>query len=223
MSKQYTLLHADDHPALRMGIAFVVSKMHGFTMIDIPIGDGEYAIKAAEQHKPDIFLLDFDLPKKNGLQVAKHFAEQGTDMKMIILSGFIDRNVYEQGQAVGIQGFLMKISALDELKECLSQIVKGHTYISKNLEEVIGQQADDSHGSDPDVVLSDLTGREKKVLALIVDGKTTAQIADTLCNSQRTIDVHRYNICKKLNLKGQNMLINYVLKHKGYLKHALEE
>lgn len=215
----YSILHADDHPIMRLGITHMINKLSGYSIINEEISNGKHAILVAERLKPDILILDIDMPKVNGLQVVQYFSKMETSMKIILLSGLINENVIKQAQALNVLGFLSKITAIEEIQDCLLAITKNQSYISRDL--LYLTKGYHEINTEEDLVLEGLTLKEKHVLGYIIKGRTTKEIANELNNSPRTIDAHRHNICRKLNIKGQSALMAYAMQHKTYLESQL--
>lgn len=219
----YTILHADDHPITRMGLKATIRKLPNYELLNEEVGDGQRAILMLNCRKPHIALLDFDMPKKNGLEVAQHISESYLPTQVILLSGFITRAVYEEGRTLGVRGFLLKDAAYQEIETCLSTVLNGNEFVSAALKCSLDREmiVERQNNMENDLLLGKLTKREKKVLSLILDGFSSLEIADRLCNSVHTIETHRKNISRKFNVKGQGKLGSFVTKNKSFLECAL--
>lgn len=199
-----TILIADDHPILLTGTkAFLESK--GFTIVATAM-DGNEAYNLLVKHKPEIAVLDFDMPKLNGLEVAAACQNKGVESKVIILTLFKEEAILQQ---VGktILGYILKESALQEIEECIIEVVSGKTYVSKSLEAGI-------HFIKNSEELNHLTVAESKILRYLAKNLSSSQIAEQLYISKRTVEKHRSNIIKKLEIPPtQNGLLLWVQKH----------
>ncbi|MGB0522284.1 MAG: response regulator [Flammeovirgaceae bacterium] len=219
----YTILHADDHPISRMGIRTTINQLPNYELIEEEIEDGDRAMLMARHYEPDMILLDLEMPKSNGMEVAKYIFDNHLNTKVILLSGLINTAVYQQGKSLGVKGFVLKIAAISEIEECLVAIQHGEEYISKDLARSIGADLVLQQGNpfEHNILISTLTKRELAVLQLVIAGYTSAEIANKLFNSLKTIETHRHNISKKFNLNGQR-LSSYITKNKEHLERALQ-
>lgn len=199
-----TIIIADDHPLLLTGTkAFLESK--NFTILDTAV-DGNEAYNKIVEQKPDVAVLDFDMPKLNGLEVAKECQLNNVQVKIIILTLFKEEAILNEiGNS--IQGYLLKEDALQEIETCLNKVINGDTFVSKNIESGI-------HFSNAYQELNNLTVAESKILRYLAKNLSSSQIADELYISKRTVEKHRSNIIKKLEIPPtQNGLLLWVQKH----------
>lgn len=199
-----TIVIADDHPILLTGTkAFLESK--GFTIIATAM-DGNDAYNQIIKHTPTVAILDFDMPKLNGLEVASECSQKAIETKIIILTLFKEEAILQE---VGktIQGYILKEDALQEIEECIKEVIAGNTYVSKNIEAGI-------HFSNDSEELNKLTVAETKILRYLAKNFSSSQIAEELYISKRTVEKHRSNIIKKLEISPtQNGLLLWVQKH----------
>lgn len=204
-----TILIADDHPILLTGTkAFLESK--DFTIVATAM-DGNDAYNLIVKHNPNIAILDFDMPKLNGLEVASACQYKGIETKVIILTLFKEEAILQQ---VGktIQGYILKEDALQEIEECIKEVAAGNTYVSKNIEAGI-------HFAKDSEALNNLTVAESKILRYLAKNFSSSQIAEELYISKRTVEKHRSNIIKKLEIPPtQNGLLLWVQKHPELFK-----
>lgn len=199
-----TLIVADDHPILLTGTkAFLESKR--FNVLATAL-DGNEAYNAIVTHAPDIAILDFDMPKLNGLEIAAQCQQKGIETKIIILTLYKQEAILnEVGKS--IQGYLLKEDALEEIEQCIKEVVTGNTFISKILEDGI-------HFASSPEELTNLTVAESKILHYLAKNFSSSQIADELFISKRTVEKHRSNIIKKLEIPPtQNGLLLWVQKN----------
>jgi DNA-binding NarL/FixJ family response regulator len=185
-----TVVLADDHPLLLNGTkAFLESK--GYDVL-AAASDGREAYNAIVNLQPSIAILDFDMPILNGLEVAAECRQNNLGVKIIILTLFKEIAILnELGQK--IQGYLLKEDALEEIESCIQDVLKGKTFCSKHFETSI-------HFSQNKQELADLTSAEFKILRYLVKNLSSSQIADELFISKRTVEKHRSNIIRKLNI-----------------------
>lgn len=198
-----SIVIADDHPILLMGNkAFLESKK--FRVVATAT-DGNEAYNAIITHNPDIAILDYDMPKLTGIEVALQCITKGISTKIIIHTLYKQEAILNE---IGntIQGYLLKEDALQEIEFCIRQVLSGKTFVSKKIEEGI-------HFSTTNE-LNTLTIAESKILRYLAKNFSSSQIAEELFISKRTVEKHRSNIIKKLEIPPtQNGLLLWVQKH----------
>lgn len=216
---KHSILYADDHPVMHLGVSGILRTIEGISLIDARPSDGEEAKEMIAKFRPNVVLLDLSMPKTNGIEVARWIVEEEYRMKIILFSNFIPKDIFESGLQLGINGFLLKQCALEEIEECLFTIIKGKRYISPLCYEAMvkakKEYVEKFVNNQPDISL--LTKRELEVLQMIAQGKSSTEIADGLFNSKRTIDTHRYRIARKLNMEGKNSLMQFAIEHRDWL------
>jgi DNA-binding NarL/FixJ family response regulator len=199
-----TIVIADDHPILLTGTkAFLESKNF---MVLATAMDGNDAYNKIVQHNPDVAVLDFDMPKLNGIEVAIQCRQNAIDTKIIILTLFKQEAILQE---VGnsIQGYVLKEDALQEIETCINTVLRGENFVSPNLASGI-------HFSKEAKELKDLSIAEAKILRYLAKNFSSSQIAEELFISKRTVEKHRSNIIKKLEIPPtQNGLLLWVQKH----------
>lgn len=204
-----SIVIADDHPILLTGTkAFLESKR--FKILGTAL-DGNEAYNSIIKHEPDIAIIDFDMPKLNGLEVAKECQKNSVSTKIIILTLFKEEAILKE---VGktIQGYLLKEDALQEIEFCINEVWTGNTFVSKNIEDGVHFSASK--------FIKDLTVSESKILRYLAKNFSSSQIAEELYISRRTVEKHRSNIIKKLEIPPtQNGLLLWVQKHPEYFKN----
>ena len=208
-----TIMIADDHPLFRMGLRIALERFHTFRLVAEAV-DGTQALQLAQLLKPQLAVLDIQMPKLNGLQVATQLAKHRSPTRTVLLTNHLSEAEYYQAKAVGIAGILLKETALNELDECLQRVAQGLQYLPR-LTFNQAPLADDADAYPPN--LHQLTATEKHILTLIAEQKTTTQIALLLGSKPRTVEKHRFNICHKLNLEGKNSLLTFALSHRHWL------
>ena len=203
--KTIKIFVADDHPLFLKGLKDTLLEEPNFDLIGSAI-NGQEALEKIIALQPDVATLDLDMPLMNGIEVAKLLLKNHLTIKIIILSMHKDPDIIRAAMALGIHGFVFKDDAVNDLVNAIWAVNEGKNYISvdtskksfflQNTNELIG----------------DLTKMEKVVLREIALQKTTFQIAEEHFISTKTVENHRANICKKLNLTGNNSLLKFALK-----------
>ena len=210
-----TIILADDHPLLRLGLREIIHQHAGFRII-AEAGNGERALELIEQLRPDIAILDIDMPKRTGIEVVKQILERKIPTEVIILTMHDETSFFEKALDLGVMGYVLKESVEHEICTAIESVHNGKAYFSPSFSNIFLKYNHHSQeGAEKKLGISDLTPTERKVLDMVADNKTTKEIADILFVSERTIESHRSSICTKLDLHGQNALLRYAITFKN--------
>jgi DNA-binding NarL/FixJ family response regulator len=216
MNDNQKILIADDHPLFRAGVVSVL-KNKGY-QISGEASDGEEAVKLLKSLKPDILILDMDMPKLNGVQVLQQMNTISPATKTILLTMYKEMKLFNRIMDMGVSGYLLKESAVIEIHACLEAIYRNEYFISPSLSSFLVQRLKRKEDLETKHEgLASLTDVEKKILEFISQSLTSNQIADKLFISRRTVDKHRQNICGKLNIHGGLNLIKFAIENKHSL------
>lgn len=208
MNTPIRTLIADDHALVRAGIRALVEKIDGVTVV-AEAGKGSEALKLIGELRPDLVLLDITMPDGSGFDVLQHVSKNYTETRVIVLT------VHEAGEYAiralreGAAGFLPKSAASTELEQAIQTVLKGETYISPEtsrktlLEYGKGVTKRDQ--------LETLSPRQREVLRLIAEGRTTKQIAQTLEISVKTVETHRAQLMERLDIHDVAGLVRYAI------------
>ncbi len=212
-NKKIRIVIADDHPLLLSGLKLVIRSETSIDLVG-EAADGKKALEIIQKKQPDIAILDYDMPGLNGLEVLKDIQQSGLDVKVIFLTMNNDSKVFKEAVSLGVKGYLLKDSIEDEIIEAINEVYSGGAFISPELSKylVIGRSDSDSISSRIEN-WEQLTPTEIKVLKLVAENKGTKEIAGELFISKRTVDRHRENICRKLDIHGHNAIIHFVYKY----------
>jgi DNA-binding NarL/FixJ family response regulator len=211
MSDKIELIIADDHHIFRKGILSIVSEDDGIEITG-EAANGDDALKLIEEKKPDIAILDIDMPGLSGLDVARKVKSEKLPVKIVILTIHKDKEYFDEALELDIKAYVLKESIANDLIDCIKRVAAGEYYISS---AISGYLVEKNKTAPKQTELDKLTHAEKEILKLIAQNKTSAQIADELFRSVRTIENHRNNICSKLGLKGPHALLLYAIQHKS--------
>ena len=214
-----SILIADDHPLFLKGLEELINEETDWQVVG-KARDGGEALDLIVRRSPDIAILDIDMPVKDGLEVAKQVYERRLSADVIILTMYDDELLIHRATSYGVKGFILKESAVDDILEGVEIVRKGGYFFSPQLKRPLTGRASGSLSNNP-IPKNTLTKAELKVVELISEDQTSKEIAKTLHISLKTVENHRSNICKKLNLKGKNALLRYVLEHKKALRRML--
>jgi len=201
-------LIADDHALVRAGIRALVEKIKGVTVV-AEAGKGSEAIDLANELKPDLILLDITMPDGSGFDVLHHLTENFSNIRVIVLT------VHEAGEYAiralreGAAGFLPKSAASTELEQAINTVMKGETYISPETSRKTLLEY--GKGATKRDQLANLSPRQREVLRLIAEGRTTKQIAQTLEISVKTVETHRSQLMERLDIHDVAGLVRYAI------------
>ena len=201
------ILIVDDHPLIRSGLAAELQKAPDMTIAG-EASDADEAISRSRSLKPDLMLLDIALPGKSGLEVLKELQLELPDIKIIMLSGFPERQYAIRCLKDGASGYITKDTASTDLISAIRKVMNGEKFISASLADLLVAEIG------PDVKRlphEDLSDREFQILCLVGQGNTISEIAKILSLSISTINTYRARILTKLRLKTTAQLIRYVL------------
>jgi len=204
----------DDHDIIRAGIKSVLEK-HTQYEVCAEAANGEAALKIAEDLKPDIMLLDISMPKLSGLDIINRIKRISPQTKIIIIS------VYKLGAYIlkalrcGVNGYINKDNVAEELIPALARVLAGNVYLGSAVADYLAQQnMQEPKKKEAPKGLKILNAREQDVLRLVVESKTSKEIAEILFLSHRTVENYKNSILKKLNLHKTSDLIKYSLENK---------
>ncbi len=211
MKNKIKLIIADDHHIFRKGILSIVAEDDSIEVLG-EASNGDEALRLIEDKKPDIAILDIDMPLLSGLDVARKLKGSGSKTRIVILTIHKDKEYFDEALELDIKAYVLKESIANDLVGCIKQVAAGDYYISTAISGYLIQK--NKHEVKENDIYK-LTPTEKQILKLIALNKTSPQIADELFRSVRTIENHRNNICNKLELKGPHALLLYAIQHKS--------
>lgn len=210
MEANKTLLIADDHALIRQGLRHILDSETPFRILEAE--DGEKALKIIREHKPDIAILDVEMPFVTGFEVAKKVHKEGLNLDVIFLTMYKDEAMFNNAMDIGVKGYVLKENTVTEILECLKAVLAGRHYLSPAISELLIRRnsklsapASDSSG------LHLLTQSESTILKMLSEMKTNHEIADELGISIKTVQNHRNNICGKLGLTGAHALLKFAI------------
>lgn len=213
MKSKKTLFIAEDHRILRDGLKLILSSMKDLEIIG-ESGDGREALDKVLELKPDLLLLDISMPSMLGLDVAEVVFKKQKDCKIIVLTKHDNVEYLKKMLKYKIAGYVLKEEAATDLVKAIESALNQKFYISPKIAErlkMIGTQSLEETESKSSSKAFNLTPREKEIVKLIAEDKTTIEIAKILFISPKTIKVHRSNIFKKLNITSVTELVKYAV------------
>jgi DNA-binding NarL/FixJ family response regulator len=211
----YRIVLADDHVMFRQGIKNIVEGEKGLEVVG-ETGDGLKLLELLKEATPDMVILDISMPSLRGLEATREIKMISPEVKVLILTMHRDKEYVYYAISAGAEGYLLKEDADTELFAAIEKIRSGDYYISPLLSGELTHELILTHHKGQLTSPSEsLTVREREVLKLIAEGITNKEIADLLFISVRTVEHHRANIMRKLNIKQTANLVKYAIR-KGY-------
>lgn len=202
------ILIADDHQMFREALCNLLRTEEDMEVVG-QTGDGLDVITLACALVPDLVCMDINMPGMNGIETTRKLRVACPQTKVVALSAFADQRYVLDMLAAGASGYVTKAEASDELRRAIRAVARGRTYLCPDVAGVVaGAASGQTAAANPAVSLST---REQQVAALVAQGHTSNQIADLLCIAPSTVEVHRRNIMRKLDLHNVADLTRYVL------------
>lgn len=201
-----SVLLADDHQIVRDGLR-VLLHGEGFEVLE-DVANGQEAVRAAREHCPDVAVLDYAMPLLNGIGAAREILRLCPRTKVILLTMHPDQRYATDALRAGVKGYVVKSEAATGLTRAIQEVLRGKTYLSPSLprETLEAAAAASTHPH------SVLTPREREVLQLVAEGKTTKEIGRLLGISYKTAESHRLRILKKLEIHNTAGVVRYAIK-----------
>jgi DNA-binding NarL/FixJ family response regulator len=214
--KKYKIILADDHKMFRNGIINLLQDYAEFEVVG-EASNGREALAMISEIEPDIIIVDIGMPILNGLETVRQIAAHHSEVKAIMLSMYINEEYVRQALLAGVHGYILKESAFEELVWALKAVVKNEHFLSPAVCTIlINEYLKKYPRKAKKVALDNLTAREREVIQLVAEGKSTKEISKILYISPKTVEAHRSNISNKLKLKSLKDIREYALK-KGYI------
>lgn len=208
--KKRTVFLADDHVILREGLKHILLENKNIEIVG-EAGDGREALELIDRLKPDIAILDISMPVLSGLDAARMIRRYNSDIKIIILTRHENEEYVQQAIKNGVNGFILKDSASEDLLKAVRDVSSGNIYLSPKIVTNIVSSVSRYNGSEK-TGKELLTNREKEILKLVAEGKSSNDIAALLRISPKTVKVHRLNIMNKLDIHNIPELVRYAIK-----------
>jgi DNA-binding NarL/FixJ family response regulator len=204
------VLLADDHTLVRKGIRAVLASLPGIEIV-AETADGREALALIERHKPDLAVVDITMPGLNGLEVAVRAPKVSAGTKVLVLSMHANEAYVAQALRAGVAGYLLKDSADDELPMAIKAIARGEVFLSPKISTKLVERFVQSTSPEPDP-LAGLTTRQREILQLVAEGKSSKEIATLLELSVKTVEAHRGQIMDRVGVHDVTGLVRFAIR-----------
>lgn len=217
MNNEISIIIADDHPIVRRGLCQIIEADPRLKVLG-EADDGEAAVAFIEELKPDIAVLDVDMPKLDGFGVARELQKRRLPVKIVFLTIHSEEDLFHAAMDLGVSGYILKDSAIFEIVNGIKAVSEGKYFVTPSLTSfLIGRRQRTQNFEQNEPNLSRLTATERRIVQMIADYKSNKEIAAELFIHYRTVETHRTNICQKLDLRGHKALLKFALEHKTEL------
>jgi DNA-binding NarL/FixJ family response regulator len=207
------ILLADDHSLVRAGIRALVQRVNGVEVVG-EASNGREAFRLVKECEPDVVLMDVAMPELNGLDAIPRILQQDPKIAVIILSMHATREYVQRALQAGAAGYVLKNAAVDELETAIRTVARGEKYLTPAISEqvIAGMSAPKREAGGSPVPAESLTQRQREILQLIAEGRTTREIAKILHISVKTVETHRTLLMARLNLHEVAGLVRYAIR-----------
>jgi len=205
------ILLVDDHEIMCDGLKRLLGEQPDMEVVAIA-NDGRNALKLALEFEPNVVIMDITMPNLNGIDATRQIIAELPNVKVLVLSMHSDKRFVSKMLQVGASGYVLKECALKELVEAIHAVVTNRRYLSSKVAEIVTEEYIRQLPEADSSPHCTLTAREREVLQLMAEGKTTKKIASCLYLSVKTVEVHRKNIMDKLNIHNVAGLIKYAIR-----------
>jgi len=205
------ILLADDHRIITDGLRDLLEKQPEMAVVGVA-DNGRSAVELVRRANPDVVVMDINMPDLNGIEAARQIVTSDSRAKIIALSMHSDTRMVREMLKAGASGYLLKDCAFTELTKAIKIVMKDQLFLSSGIADVVVEDYVRKIGSSNPSAFCTLTDREREVLQLLAEGKSTKQIASTLHLSAKTIETHRQQIMTRLNIYSVAELTKYAIR-----------
>ncbi|MCD6216625.1 response regulator transcription factor [bacterium] len=206
-----TLIIADDHKIIRDGLKSLISP-HSDLQVVAEAGDGRRAVELVRELRPDVVIMDVNMPELNGIDATRQIVSEIPDTRVIALSMYSDRRFVNAMLKAGASGYLLKDCAFEEIIRAIKTVLNGQMYLSATITSQVVDDLITKKAGENESTLSMLSNREREVLQLLAEGNSTKEIASTMNVSVKTIESHRKNIMDKIDLRSVAELTKFAIR-----------
>lgn len=208
-----TVYVADDHAIVRDGLKVLLNEQPDIEVVG-DASDGRETVRQVLELEPDLVLMDINMPELNGIEATRQIVENCPSTQVVILSMYATQEHIFRALKAGARGYLLKESAGIEVVKAVREVISGKRYLSEKIsDEVIDEYIRLRDQTDEEDLLSRLSPREREVLQLVVEGKSSAEIAATLYLSPKTVETYRSRLMQKLEIHDIPGLVKFAIQH----------
>ncbi len=204
------IIITDDHRLIREGLRSLLESQ-GFQVVG-EAEDGRSAVKLAKKLDPDAVIIDISMPGLNGIEATRQIHQEAPQVKVIVLSMRSDRRAVLAAFAAGASGYLLKEAAFEEMVVAIKVALKGQTYLSPAIAHVVVRNSIEYWSASAEPMGRGISSREREILQLVAEGRSSKEMAESLYVSVKTIETHRKQIMNKLNLHSIAELTKYAVR-----------
>jgi DNA-binding NarL/FixJ family response regulator len=197
---------ADDHIVLRQGVRALLER-HGLEVVG-EASDGRAAVELAREHEPDVAVLDIMMPLLNGIDAAQQIVDACPETQVVMLTALEQERLVTDAVRAGVRGFVLKTQAGEDLAQAIQQVSRGGFYVGAGVSRAVVDACRAAAAEDR----GRLTSRERQVVQLVAEGKSTKQVAALLGISSKTAEFHRSRVMKKLDVHDVAGLVRYAIR-----------
>lgn len=217
MTDPIRIIIADDHPIVRKGLRQTIEAEPTLQVV-AEAENGQEALAQIEALQPAVAVLDIDMPKLDGISVARELSKRRQPPAIIFLTIHNDEDLFNEAMDLGAKGYLLKDSAVIDVVAGIKAVAAGQHYITPSIAGyLIKHREQANHLAERVPGLKLLTATELRILRMIAEYMTSKEIGEQLFISHRTVENHRTNICQKLDIHGSNALLKFAVKHKSQI------
>jgi DNA-binding NarL/FixJ family response regulator len=207
------IIVADDHAVVRKGLRDILEEVEGFQLV-AECADGDAVLGAIASERPDVVLLDLDMPGKDGLAVLRALKDQAEKPEIVLLTMHGREDLLRAAFELGAKGYVVKSGSLLDVVDAIQEVCAGRPFISSTLSANLLTQRPPASPPDAPAALEALTPAERRVLRLIAEFKSSKEIAEDLGIHYRTVENHRTAIAGKLGLTGSHALVRFAARNR---------
>jgi DNA-binding NarL/FixJ family response regulator len=206
------ILLVDDHEIVRFGLCALLEKEGNLKVVG-QAENGLEAIELAGQLDPDLIVMDMSMPNMNGVEATRHIRRILPDIQILVLSMYDRRQFVLDMLKAGVNGYVLKTRALEEVVSAVNTVLSGEMYLSPRITQILAKEYQAGNQNDVEELDAQLTPKERQVLQLLAEGKSSKEIGQMLGSEERTVVSHRQHIMDKVDIRSIAGLTKYAVRH----------
>lgn len=214
METTIKIIMADDHPIVRQGLRKMIETDKSLNIV-AEANNGEIALQMILEHQPTVAVLDIDMPVMDGFAVVRELQKRNLPIETIFLTMHSEEELFQAAMDLGVKGYVLKDGAVSDIVAAIKSVAEGRPFLSPAMSALLlkrRRRIEELEREQPGLHL--LTPTEKRILKMIAEDKTSKEIGEELFISHRTVETHRTNISRKLDLHGSLALVKFAVAHK---------